>query len=97
MDVGQIIVYAKLPNSFKIKTPMGGYNPDWAVVFETIDKKNIYFIAETKKDCKELNKRVSENLKIEYAKKYFELLNKDENITYDCVNSYEDLVHKILK
>ncbi|WP_313957273.1 restriction endonuclease [Aliarcobacter cryaerophilus] len=45
MDVGQIIVYAKLPNSFKIKTPMGGYNPDWAVVFETIDKKNIYFIA----------------------------------------------------
>lgn len=97
MDGGQIIVYAKLPNNFKIKTPMGGYNPDWAVVFETIDKKNIYFIAETKKDCKELNKRVSENLKIEYAKKYFELLNKDENITYDCVNSYEDLVHKILK
>ncbi len=45
MDVGQIIVYAKLPNSFKIKTPMRGYNPDWAVVFETIDKKNIYFIA----------------------------------------------------
>ena len=36
-------------------------------------------------------------IKIEYAKKYFELLNKDENITYDCVNSYEDLVHKILK
>lgn len=97
MDGGQIIVYAKLPDSFKIKTPMGGYNPDWAVVFETYDKKNIYFVAETKKDCKELNKRVSENLKIEYAKKYFELLNKDENITYDCVNSYEDLVHKILK
>ena len=39
MDGGQIIVYAKLPDSFKIKTPMGGYNPDWAVVFETYDKK----------------------------------------------------------
>ena len=39
MDVGQIIVYAKLPNSFKIKTPMGGYNPDWAVVLKLMIKK----------------------------------------------------------
>lgn len=90
-------IYSTSVDYNKDDETMGGYNPDWAVIFETYDKKNIYFVAETKKDCKELNKRVSENLKIEYAKKYFELLNKDENITYDCVNSYEDLVHKILK
>ena len=96
MDNGQIIVYAKLPNEFKIPTPMGTYNPDWAVVFERADKKNIYFVAETKGNCQELQLKVAENLKIQYAKKYFECL-KDENIVYDCINNYGELVNKILR
>src|SRR5574344_1320681 len=78
--VSERVFYQKLTDIYSTSVD---YNKD--------DKKNIYFVAETKKDCKELNKRVSENVKIEYAKKYFELLNKDENITYDCVKSYEDL------
>ena len=96
MDNGQVVVYAKLPNDFKIPTPLGGYNPDWAVVFERSDKKDIYFIAETKGNCEQLQLKGSEDLKIAYAKKYFEFL-EDENITYDCVKDYEQLVDKILK
>lgn len=96
MDNGQIVVYAKLPNDFKIPTPLGGYNPDWAIVFERADKKNIYFVAETKGNCEELQLKGSEDLKIQYAKKYFESL-EDENITYDCVKNYDELVNKILK
>ncbi len=95
MENGQIVVYAKLPKDFKIPTPIGGYNPDWAVVFEKLDKKNIYFIAETKGNCDELQLKGAEDLKIQYAKKYFECL-ADENITYDCVDSYTELIDKIL-
>ncbi|MAD41984.1 MAG: hypothetical protein CL623_06290, partial [Arcobacter sp.] len=84
-----------LPKDFKIPTPIGGYNPDWAVVFEKLDKKNIYFIAETKGNCDELQLKGAEDLKIQYAKKYFECL-ADENITYDCVDSYTELIDKIL-
>lgn len=96
MDNSQVVVYAKLPNDFKIPTPLGGYNPDWAVVFENEDQKNIYFIAETKGSCDESQLKGSEDLKIAYAKKYFEYL-KDENITYDCVEDYGKLLDKIFQ
>jgi type III restriction enzyme len=75
---------------------MGDYNPDWAVVFNGMDKKNIYFVAETKGDCDPLQLKGSEEAKIEYAKKYFECLNDDE-IAYDCVASYGELVDKVLR
>lgn len=96
MDSGQIIVYAKLPNDFKIPTPIGNYNPDWAVVFEGANKKNIYFVAETKGNCDALQLKGSEDLKIQYAKKYFECLN-DTSITYDCVKDYRELMDKVLR
>ena len=97
MDDSQIIVYAKLPDNFKIPTPMGNYNPDWAVVFNGTDKKDIYFVAETKGNCLDkLQLKGSEDLKIEYAKKYFECLN-DNSISYDCVKDYDELMNKVLK
>lgn len=96
LEKGQITVYAKLPNNFKIPTPMGSYNPDWAVVFNGTDKKNIYFVAETKGNCDPLQLKGSEEAKIAYARKYFECLN-DEEIDYDCVSNYGELVEKILK
>ncbi|MEA2049463.1 MAG: restriction endonuclease subunit R, partial [Campylobacterota bacterium] len=78
MDDSDIVVYAKLPDDFKIPTPMGNYNPDWAIVFNGADKKDIYFVAETKGNCMDkLQLKGSEELKIEYAKKYFECLNDD--------------------
>lgn len=96
MEKGQIVVYAKLPNDFKIPTPIGAYNPDWAVVFKTNDYKNIYFVAETKGNCDSLQLKVAEEAKIAYAKKYFSSLN-DNFISYDCVNSYQELVDKVLE
>ncbi len=97
MDSGQIVVYAKLPDGFKIPTPMGNYNPDWAVVFNGADKKDIYFVAETKGNCIDKSQlKASEDLKIEYAKKYFECLN-DESISYDCVANYGELMDKVLR
>ena len=48
LEQGEVTIYAKLPNGFKIRTPFGNYNPDWALVFDNKDIKYIYFIAETK-------------------------------------------------
>jgi len=60
--------YFKIPFWFKIETPIGTYNPDWAIVFE--NDKRIYFVAETKSDGQEL--RPSENMKIHCGTKHFE-------------------------
>lgn len=60
--------YFKLPHWFKIETPIGAYNPDWAIVFE--GDKRVYFVAETKGEGQEL--RESEKMKIECGKRHFE-------------------------
>ena len=41
-------VYVKLPSWFKIETPIGSYNPDWAVVINEFDEERLYFVVETK-------------------------------------------------
>lgn len=103
LETGDIIaVYAKLPRKFVIPTPIGNYNPDWAIVFKNDDRKFIYFIAETKGSMESLQLKEVEKKKIEYAKKHFETLNryfseKDDMIKFDVVSTYEDLVNKILK
>ena len=43
-----VVVYSKLPGGFYINTPMGKYNPDWAVAFREDSVKHVYFVAETK-------------------------------------------------
>ena len=63
--------FFKLPSRFKIPTPLGNYNPDWAVVFE--DDARVYFVAETKSSNVEADRRPSENLKIKCGRKHFEL------------------------
>lgn len=65
--------YFKLPSWFKIKTPIGNYNPDWALVLVKEDSKKVYFVAETKSDSLEL--RPSEKNKIECGKAHYEILN----------------------
>jgi type III restriction enzyme len=94
----EIKVYAKLPSNFKIETPVGNYNPDWAIVIQNNDEKEIFFIAETKGSLDTLEIREREKLKIEYAKKHFEALNsifEEDKIKYDVVDSYENLINKI--
>ncbi len=87
----QIKFYFKLPNWFKIPTPIGNYNPDWALVFE--DDKKIYFVAETKDtgtqgvDISKL--REVEQLKIKCAKAHFD---EFEDLQYKVVNTVRQLL-----
>ncbi|HPE14948.1 MAG TPA: DEAD/DEAH box helicase family protein [Bacilli bacterium] len=92
LEAGEVSVYAKLPSGFKIPTPVGNYNPDWAIVFENKTFKHIYFIAETKGSMDSLELRDVEKAKIACAKKHFESIT-DGNIKYDMVNSYEELIN----
>ncbi len=61
--------FFKLPSTFKIPTPVGTYNPDWAVVFE--DDAQVYFVAETKSSTVESDRRADENLKIRCGEKHY--------------------------
>ncbi|MCB5188649.1 DEAD/DEAH box helicase family protein [Methylobacillus caricis] len=63
--------FFKLPGRFKIATPLGSYNPDWAVVFE--NDSRVYFVAETKSSTVQSDRRQSENLKIECGRRHFAL------------------------
>ncbi len=95
LETGEVSVYAKLPAGFKIPTPVGNYNPDWAIVFDTPDVKYVYFIAETKGSMSTMQLSTLEDLKISYARKHFESLgNKD--VKYDVVNTYDDLRQKVM-
>lgn len=92
-----VVVYTKLPGGFYINTPVGHYNPDWAIVFnEEPDIKHIYFVAETKGSLKESQLRESEKSKIECARKHFETIS-GSNVMYDVVTNYEDLRNAITK
>ena len=93
-----VAVYVKLPNGFYISTPIGKYNPDWAIAFYEGSVKHIYFVAETKGtlDTMHLNHiSPQEQAKIDCAKAHFKALS-DAEIRYDVVSSYQDLL-KIMK
>lgn len=70
----EIKVYVKLPSWFKIETPIGSYNPDWAVVINEIDEERLYFVVETKGKSHINLLREEEKSKIKCAKKHFEAL-----------------------
>jgi len=91
LECGEVTVYAKLPNGFKIPTPVGNYNPDWAIVFDNSNFKSVYFIAETKGSMESLELRGVEKAKIECAKKHFACISNNE-VIYDVVDSYETLI-----
>lgn len=88
-------IYAKLPKGFSIPTPVGHYSPDWAIVFHEGDVRHIYFIAETKGTMDSLNLRPIEKAKIDCAKKLFTTLSNG-TVTYDHVDSYQQLMNKVM-
>ena len=90
----KVAVYAKLPSGFSIPTPVGNYNPDWAIAFETGSVKHVYFIAETKGSMKEEDLREREAHKIECAKTFFNTLG-DTSVKYDVVATYENLLEAV--
>lgn len=87
----EVVVYAKLPRGFSIPTPVGSYNPDWAISFKEGEVKHVYFIAETKGSMSSLQLKEIENTKIKCAKKFFAKITSDQ-VKYDVVNSYEKLM-----
>lgn len=91
LESGEVSVYAKLPPKFKIPTPVGNYNPDWAIVLNNKSFKYIYFIAETKGSLDSMELREVEKAKIECARKHFECLNNDD-VKYDVVDDYDSLI-----
>ncbi len=91
-----VCVYAKLPRGFYISTPVGKYNPDWAIAFKTGSVKHIYFVAETKGTMDSLNIKPMERAKIDCAKKHFRAIS-GENVKYDIVATYENLMSIVTK
>lgn len=92
----EVAVYVKLPSGFKICTPVGDYNPDWAIAFHEDKVKHIFFVAETKGTMDTLELRSLEATKIACARKHFKAISSD-TIRYDVVNTYEALLNKVLK
>lgn len=93
----EVAVYAKLPRGFFIPTPVGDYNPDWAIAFTEGSVKHVYFVAETKGALSSLQLKGVENAKIECARKFFAALSeKDENdVKYDVVTDYSELMQLV--
>jgi len=90
-----VVVYAKLPRGFQIPTPVGGYNPDWAISFKEGQVKHIYFVAETKGSMSTMQLRLIEDKKIECARKFFDRLNQRiavDKIKYDVVTDFGRLM-----
>lgn len=97
MDVdSDVAVYVKLPGGFYINTPVGKYNPDWAIAFYEGNVKHIYFVAETKGTMSSMNLRKVEELKKQCAKEHFKAISSDK-VVYDVVDSYAALKDLVLK
>ena len=88
--------YAKLPKGFHIPTPVGNYSPDWAIVFHEGKVKHIYFVAETKGSMSSMDLRPIERAKIDCAKKLFATISSG-TVKYDHVDSYEQLMNKVMQ
>ncbi|PPG48341.1 hypothetical protein C5C24_16740, partial [Rathayibacter sp. AY2B3] len=101
LDVSnEVVVYSKLPRGFFIPTPVGDYNPDWAIAFrDDITKiKHVYFVAETKGSMSTLQLKGVESAKIECARRFFASLNGNpghDSVKYDVVNSFDSLLQLV--
>ena len=92
----QIAVYVKLPKGFYIPTPVGNYNPDWAIAFKQGTVKHIYFVAETKGSLSTLELRPIEKFKIDCAGKHFQTISNGQ-VVYKFVDSYAKLMTEVMQ
>lgn len=97
MDISKDVkVYVKLPDGFYISTPVGRYNPDWAIAFCEGSIKHIYFIAETKGTMSSMQLRLIEESKIHCAREHFKAISNGE-VVYDVIDSYDSLLNLVRK
>lgn len=95
----EVVVYAKLPTGFSIPTPVGSYNPDWAIAFEKNKVKHLFFVAETKGSLSEMQLRPIEQIKIRCAEKHFKALSNADmkyHVSYKKVATYSDLLNSAM-
>ncbi len=88
-----IKLYAKLPDWFKIPTPLGSYNPDWAVLIEKDGDKKLYFVLETKANTNEQSIRPTENQKIKCGIKHFKALGN--TVVYKATDNFNKFIENI--
>jgi len=91
----EVKVYAKLPGWFKIDTPLGNYNPDWAVLVEIDGQERLYFVVESKGSLFLDALRPAEQAKIDCGRKHFKAL--DNEVEFEVANSYETFYSQISK
>ena len=95
-----VVVYTKLPRGFYINTPMGHYNPDWAIAFKEGSVKHIYFVAETKGaskyELKTADLRDVEESKIECARRHFASISGSD-VRFEIITSYDKLYDMVTK
>lgn len=90
----EVSVYVKLPKGFFITTPVGRYNPDWAIAFNKGAVKHVYFVAETKGSMSTLDLRLIEDAKIHCAREHFKTISTDA-VRFDVVDSYQKLMELV--
>lgn len=90
-EAEEVVVYAKLPRSFQIPTPVGSYAPDWAIAMQKGSVKHIFFVAETKGSLQSMQLNAIENAKIDCCTQLFNEISTD-NVKYHKVTCYQDLV-----
>ncbi len=88
----RVKLYAKLPSWFTIPTPLGSYNPDWAVLIEVDGKDKLYFVLETKADIMFDALRPTESAKIKCGKKHFEALGNE--VAFEDIDSFEEFIEE---
>ena len=91
----EVCVYAKLPRTLKIPTPVGDYAPDWAIAFnDNMGVKHIFFVAETKGSLRSMDLKGAELAKIECAKKLFNNISTSK-VRYHEVTDYQNMLDEI--
>lgn len=95
-SANEVAVYVKLPRGFYINTPVGKYNPDWAIAFHEGKVKHIYFVAETKGSMSSMQLRKIEEAKIHCAREHFKAISSS-SVVYDVVDSYETLMNIVMR
>ncbi len=93
-EASEVVVYAKLPRTFQIPTPVGNYAPDWAIAMKKNEVKHIFFIAETKGSMSSMELSAIEKAKISCAEKLFNSISTS-NVKYHKVTTYQDLIDEM--
>lgn len=89
----EVAVYVKLPSGFYINTPVGKYNPDWAIAFHDGKVKHIYFVAETKGDLSSMQLRKIEEIKVHCAREDFKKISSN-TVKYEVIDRYDTLLNR---